>query len=171
MQRKLLGWQKGLRATTSKQCSLSLIHQIPLTATGFFPAVWAKICHHVWCPFSITGYLARLSMNQSCTPSGWEVWSLIHQFRPSKRNHFSLGPALLPSSGKRPSANYLHVLERDFSFTASTSLLFLQVLGGTLPLSFSSLSHGLRLIHQGSRNYFPDFSMTSGLLSVRENAF
>lgn len=62
MQRKLLGLQEGLRATTNK---LSLIYPIPLRATGCFPAVWAEACHHAWCPFSITGYSACLSMSHS----------------------------------------------------------------------------------------------------------
>lgn len=168
MQRNLLVLLKGLKATTYKQCSLSLPYQIPLTATGFFPAVWDKTCHHV---FSISGYLAHLNMNQSCTPLGWEVRSLIHWFQPLKRNRFSLVPAPLPSSGRRASAKCLQLLERDLSYVASTSLLFLQVSGETLPLSLPSFSLGLRLIHQGSGNYFPDFSMASGLLSVWEDAF
>lgn len=128
-------------------------------------------CHHVWCPFSITGYLAHLNMSQSWTPLGWEVWSLIHRFQPLKENNFSLAPAPLPSSGKRASANCLHLWERVLSFIASTASLFLQVSGDTLPLFLPTFSHGLRLIHRGSGNYFPDFSMTSGLLSVWEDAF
>lgn len=157
MQGKVLALQKGLKARTYKWCSLRPVYQIPLTATGFFPAVWAKSCRHVWWPFPIAGYLAHLNMNQSCTSLGWEVWSLIHWFRPLEGNHFSLAPAPLPSSGKKASANGLHLLERDLSFMASTTSLFLHVSGETLPLSLSSFAHGLRLIHQGSGNYFPDF--------------
>lgn len=55
--------------------------------------------------------------------------------------HFSdsmiLELVLLPSSSaKRTSAKLLHYLEQDLSFTAYPILLFLQVSGGTLPLSF-----------------------------------
>lgn len=171
LQRQFLGLQKGLKATTYKQCSLSLACQTLLTATGFFPAVWAKTCHHVWSLFSIAGYLAHLNTNQSCTPLRWEVWSLSHGFWCLMRNNFSLVPATLPSSGKRASANCLHLLERDLSFMASTTSLFLQVSGKTMPLSLSSFSHGLTLVHQGSGNDFLDFSVTSGLLSVQEDDF
>lgn len=68
-----------------------------------------------------------------------------------------LEPVLLPSSGKRTSAKLLHFLEKDLSFTAPPMLLFLQVSGGTLPLSPSCFSPGLRLIHKDSGSYFPDF--------------
>lgn len=107
-----------------------------------------------------TTYLAHLIMNQSCTSVGWEVWSVLHQLWPLKWNNFFPEPVTLPSLRKRASANYLHLLERDFSFQSTIALLFLQVPGETLPLSVSSFSHGLRLTHQSSENYFPDFSMT-----------
>lgn len=107
-----------------------------------------------------TTYLAHLNMNQSCTSLEWLVWSVVHQFWPLKWDNFFPESVTLLSSRKRASANCLHLLERDSSFAAIIALFFLHVPGDTLPLSVSSVSHGLRLIHRRSGNYFPDSSIT-----------